>query len=102
MTVATDIQTIMGRVSAAIAANEKMGRVELEKLRRELEIAYREARDEDRRQVTRRIAFDELVTATERGVVNLQGVVDRVRRQAALHATPSPSDADGDAGAVQS
>lgn len=82
----TELQTIIGDVSAAIAGRKTFGRVELEQLRRQLHTADREFTREHGRTVVQREVIEGLILGIERDVANLAGLAGRARRMAGLDA----------------
>lgn len=83
MTVASDLQSMVANVSAAIAGSEIYGRAELEILRRNLAAIAKDAGEAERADFATRHMLDEVCAAVETGVLDLSGVARRGRAQIA-------------------
>ena len=81
MTVATDLQDIVAEISVHIAEGRQIGRVELEKLRRNVSAAATEARAEARRIAEGRRSTLNLVDAIDAAIVDLPGLSRRTRER---------------------
>lgn len=81
MTVATDLQDIVAEISVHIAEGRQIGRVELEKLRRNVSAVAAEARAEARRIGEARLSVLTLVDAIDTAVVDLPGLSRRTRER---------------------
>ncbi|MBX9881247.1 MAG: hypothetical protein K2X73_04670 [Sphingomonas sp.] len=82
--VATQLQDLIVRASAAIAGRENWGRTELEILRRDLAAVCEQAKAEHRGDVIARMVIEDLCVGVEKGVANLAGLAQAARRQAKL------------------
>lgn len=82
--VATQLQELITRASAAIAGRENWGRTELEILRRDLTAACEQAKADHRGGVIARMVIEDLCVGVEKGVANLSGLALAARRQAKL------------------
>lgn len=80
MPVASDIQTIVSDLSVAIAERRTYGRVELDRLRRQLETAARELGSDKSNAALQRQVIEDLVVGIETHTINLAGVATRARR----------------------
>lgn len=84
MPVASDIQTIVSDLSVAIAERRTYGRVELDRLRRQLEAAARELGGDRSNTAVQRQVIEDLVVGIETQAINLAGVATRARRIAGI------------------
>ncbi|UIJ46921.1 hypothetical protein LZK98_08255 [Sphingomonas cannabina] len=76
-----DLQNLIGDLSADIAGKRRYGRVEQERIRRRLDGALRELRDDRRAAVVARMALADLCDAVEAGTANIAGLAKRTRAQ---------------------
>ncbi|MET3436347.1 hypothetical protein [Sphingomonas sp. 1185] len=71
MSIATDLQNLVSDVSAAIAANKTMGRVDLEVMRRNLTALADEARRNDTAQTVAGLVLRDLFAGIENQAADL-------------------------------
>lgn len=79
MPLSHDLQNLVADVSAAIATNKPLGRVELEVMRRNLDAAAREAGRIERGEATSGAALATLCDGLDRGVADIAGLARYAR-----------------------
>ena len=90
MTVATDLQTLVADVPAAIASGKPMGRTELEVMRRTLSAVATEARAEEKAGTLAAMVLRDLFAGIENRAADLSGLAafQRERLGAVLPRAP--------------
>lgn len=87
MSVANDLQDIVADLSVAIAERRTFGRVELEKLRRQIDTARRELVVDRVNAFSQRAVLADLIVAVETRTLDLTGLAVRARDLAGFKPT---------------
>lgn len=92
MPVSSDLRMIVGRLDAAIAGGDTYKRVDLDRLRRELELAAEDARRLETRAIAQSCAFGEVLGTLEDRLADMTSAVQSGRRRQAAHAIDRAAD----------